>query len=84
MTVTWPPVAAQHTATMPVGRYPGFRRLFAPGELTLGLIMSLETYPDTPAPMMLRRRPYADLMADLAADVLPVFPSLKQGEDTPA
>jgi len=42
MTVTWPPVAAQHTATMPVGRYPGFRRLFAPGELTFGLIMPLE------------------------------------------
>lgn len=32
--------------------HPGFRRLFAPGELTLGLIMPLETYPKDGIPSM--------------------------------
>ncbi|HEX7867754.1 MAG TPA: LLM class oxidoreductase [Variovorax sp.] len=31
---------------------PGYRRLFAPRKLTLGLIMPLETYADAPAPTM--------------------------------
>lgn len=32
--------------------HPGYRGLFAPGEITLGLIMPLETYPASPAPAM--------------------------------
>ncbi|MBF0889360.1 TIGR03571 family LLM class oxidoreductase [Gluconobacter sp. LMG 1745] len=32
--------------------HPGFRRLFAPGHLTIGLIMPLETYPGRPGPTM--------------------------------
>jgi len=32
--------------------HPGNCRLFAPGELTVGLILPLETHPDTPAPTM--------------------------------
>ncbi|XAH24475.1 LLM class oxidoreductase [Xylophilus sp. GW821-FHT01B05] len=35
-----------------IARHPGNRRLFAPGRLTVGLIMPLETYPDRPAPTM--------------------------------
>ena len=30
----------------------GFQRMFAPGKLTLGFILPLEAYPDTPAPTM--------------------------------
>lgn len=32
--------------------HPGFRRSFAPGQLSLGFILPLEAYPDTPAPTM--------------------------------
>ncbi|WP_423822915.1 TIGR03571 family LLM class oxidoreductase [Salinisphaera sp. SPP-AMP-43] len=32
--------------------HPGFARLFAPGRITLGLIMPLETYPNRPIPTM--------------------------------
>jgi luciferase-type oxidoreductase len=35
-----------------VDRHPGFRRMFAPGHLTLGFILPLEGYPDRPAPTM--------------------------------
>jgi luciferase-type oxidoreductase len=35
-----------------VERHEGFRRIFAPGKLTLGFILPLESYPDTPAPTM--------------------------------
>lgn len=52
MTAIWPPVPEQKVARPSTNGHPGFRRLFAPGELTLGLIMPLETYPDTPAPTM--------------------------------
>lgn len=32
--------------------HPGFRRLYRPGHLTLGLILPLETHPGRPAPTM--------------------------------
>src|SRR3954466_10576731 len=32
--------------------HPGFQRLFQPGELTVGLILPLETHPGRPAPTM--------------------------------
>jgi luciferase-type oxidoreductase len=35
-----------------LNEHPGYRRLFAPQELTIGLIMPLETHPDSPAPTM--------------------------------
>lgn len=35
-----------------IAAHPGYRRLFAPGEITLGLIMPLETYPHAPAPTL--------------------------------
>ncbi|MGE1526895.1 hypothetical protein ACUDA6_12510 [Pseudomonas ceruminis] len=35
-----------------VEHHAGFRRMFAPGRLTLGFILSLEAYPDMPAPTM--------------------------------
>ncbi|VVN36900.1 LLM class oxidoreductase [Pseudomonas fluorescens] len=35
-----------------LNEHPGYRRLFAPQELTIGLIMPLETHPDRPAPTM--------------------------------
>lgn len=38
-------------ATAPA-RHAGFRRLFAPGEMTIGLIMPLETYPNSGVPTM--------------------------------
>lgn len=47
MTDTKPVVGNAHSFT-----HPGYARLFKRGELTLGLIMPLETYPDAPAPTM--------------------------------
>lgn len=35
-----------------VEHHAGFRRMFAPGRLTLGFILPLEAYPDMPAPTM--------------------------------
>lgn len=35
-----------------VARHPGFTRLFAPGKLTIGLILPLETHPRRPRPTM--------------------------------
>lgn len=35
-----------------LNQHPGYRRLFAPQELTIGLIMPLETHPDSPTPTM--------------------------------
>ncbi|WP_020656647.1 LLM class oxidoreductase [Massilia niastensis] len=35
-----------------VSHHPGFLRMFAPDHLTLGFILPLEAYPDTPAPTM--------------------------------
>ncbi|MCJ2187669.1 TIGR03571 family LLM class oxidoreductase [Novosphingobium beihaiensis] len=48
---TIPAPAAVDTSTAPSG-HAGHARLFAPGELTLGLIMPLETYPYTSRPTM--------------------------------
>lgn len=39
----FPPVLKAH---------PGFSRTFIPGQLTLGFILPLEAYPDSPAPTM--------------------------------
>lgn len=39
-------------AATALARHAGFRRLFAPGEMTLGLIMPLETYPNSGVPTM--------------------------------
>ncbi|WP_206995448.1 LLM class oxidoreductase [Trinickia mobilis] len=36
----------------PIERLPGFSRVFAPGHLTLGFILPLEGYPDSPVPTM--------------------------------
>lgn len=49
MTLQTIPDPQAHTAAT---RHPGFRRLFAPGEMTLGLIMPLETYPASGVPTM--------------------------------
>ena len=35
-----------------LGPQPAYARLFAPGQLTIGLILPLETHPDRPAPTM--------------------------------
>ncbi|MGE1154828.1 LLM class oxidoreductase [Pseudomonas kitaguniensis] len=35
-----------------LNQHPGYRRLYAPQELTIGLIMPLETHPGSPAPTM--------------------------------
>ncbi len=48
-----------------LSRHPGYRSLFAPKALTLGLIMPLETYPDAPAPTM-RGHMAAAVAADAA------------------
>lgn len=50
------PIAAPRTA-LPgphpaLARHPAFRRLFQPGQLTVGLILPLETHPGRPAPTM--------------------------------
>jgi len=47
-----------------VERHAGFRRLFSPGKLTLGFILPLEAYPDTPAPTMESHASLAE-MADI-------------------
>ncbi|WP_251977539.1 TIGR03571 family LLM class oxidoreductase [Salinicola avicenniae] len=39
-------------AASDLAAHPGYRGVFAPGEMTLGLIMPLETYPDAPAPTL--------------------------------
>jgi luciferase-type oxidoreductase len=55
---TLPPSTATAAAAqqqMPheaLSRHPGFQRLFQPGELTIGLILPLETHPGRPAPTM--------------------------------
>ena len=46
------PPLSQPTARASVLDHPGHRSLFAPDQLTFGLIMPLETYPNTPAPTM--------------------------------
>jgi luciferase-type oxidoreductase len=47
------PFAAQpNSAPLTPERHHGMQRLFAPGALTFGLIMPLETYPSSPAPTM--------------------------------
>ena len=47
-----PPAAAAPPTDLATPCHPGFSSLFVPGELTLGLIMPLETYPEAPAPTM--------------------------------
>jgi luciferase-type oxidoreductase len=55
---TLPPTAATAAATRQetphesLSRHPGFQRLFQPSELTVGLILPLETHPGRPAPTM--------------------------------
>ncbi|MCP2138606.1 luciferase-type oxidoreductase [Rhizobium sp. SLBN-94] len=44
----------QTSSQVSVAKHPGHKRLFQRGELTLGLIMPLETYPHAPAPTMER------------------------------
>lgn len=39
-------------SSQPFTRHPGFRRTFAPNALTVGFILPLEAYPNTPAPTM--------------------------------
>jgi luciferase-type oxidoreductase len=52
MTVNWTPgFESSLTVSAPI-HHPGNRRLFARNRLTVGLIMPLETHPDTPAPTM--------------------------------
>jgi luciferase-type oxidoreductase len=52
MTVNWTPgFESSVTVSAPI-HHPGNRRLFARNRLTVGLIMPLETHPDTPAPTM--------------------------------
>ncbi|WP_322048356.1 LLM class oxidoreductase [Paraburkholderia sp. J67] len=41
-----------HLPTSSPERHPGFQRIFRPGDLTIGLIMPLETHPGRPAPTM--------------------------------
>ncbi|WP_079228733.1 LLM class oxidoreductase [Pseudomonas putida] len=43
---------ASRAITQKLDSHPGHRRLFAQGELTVGLIMPLETHPGKPAPTM--------------------------------
>jgi luciferase-type oxidoreductase len=50
MTMTTLPPTAASAATL--SRHPGFQRLFQPRELTIGLILPLETHPGRPAPTM--------------------------------
>jgi luciferase-type oxidoreductase len=55
---TLPPTAAiaaatrQETPHESLSRHPGFQRLFQASELTVGLILPLETHPGRPAPTM--------------------------------
>ncbi|MFC0338916.1 luciferase-type oxidoreductase, BA3436 family [Kushneria avicenniae] len=45
--------ALRSDSRSPAGfKHPGYRGLFEPGEVTLGLIMPLETYPNAPAPTL--------------------------------
>lgn len=43
---------AQNASRASLSEHRGYRQLFAPDRLTLGLIMPFETYPDSPAPTM--------------------------------
>lgn len=52
MTANWPPVAGHKVPVITPTAHPGHRRLFASDHLTIGLILPLETHPDTPAPTM--------------------------------
>lgn len=48
-----PNVVSQNSELAPnLAAHPGFRRLYQPGHLTLGLILPLETHRDRPAPTM--------------------------------
>jgi luciferase-type oxidoreductase len=53
-TATLPPTPVAELPTPPpsLQRHPGFQRLFRPDELTVGLILPLETHPGRPAPTM--------------------------------
>lgn len=46
------PLAVQPAPHPALQRHPGFRRLFQPQALTVGLILPLETHPGRPAPSM--------------------------------
>jgi luciferase-type oxidoreductase len=52
MTLNWKPQAAGGVVVAAPIQHPGNRRLFAKDRLTVGLILPLETHPDTPAPTM--------------------------------
>ncbi len=45
-------IAEQDVSTGPITEQPAYSRLFAPGKLTVGLILPLETHPNSPAPTM--------------------------------
>jgi luciferase-type oxidoreductase len=46
-------------------QHAGFRRMFAPGKLTLGFILPLEAYPDSPAPTMVNHATLGRLADEL-------------------
>ncbi|EUB99268.1 luciferase-type oxidoreductase [Rhizobium sp. CF080] len=52
MTLNWKPEAASGGVVSAPVQHPGNRRLFSKDRLTVGLILPLETHPDTPAPTM--------------------------------
>ncbi|MBO9112470.1 MULTISPECIES: TIGR03571 family LLM class oxidoreductase [Rhizobium/Agrobacterium group] len=52
MTLQWKPEGSSGTIFSAPIQHPGNRRLFAKDHLTVGLILPLETHPDTPAPTM--------------------------------
>lgn len=52
MTINWKPETAEISDVPAPASHPGNRRLFARDHLTVGLILPLETHPDTPAPTM--------------------------------
>jgi len=52
MTVTRSSASRQQAVAPTIALHPGHQRLFAADKLTIGLILPLETHPDTPAPSM--------------------------------
>jgi len=45
-------LAEQDSMNTALAQQPGYARLFSPGKLTVGLILPLETHPNSPAPTM--------------------------------
>ena len=59
-----------NTTTDLMRTHPGFRRVFAPNRLTLGFILPLEGYPDSPAPTMHEHAQVTRLADDLGFGAL--------------